>query len=266
MTEFAGKVAVVTAGTTGIGKGCALRLAEGGACVVVSSRSEANVEAAVAEARGRGLEVDGMAADAGRSADVQGLIAFTIRRFGGVDILVNNAGIGTFGSVVDMAEDDWHAALATNLDSVFFASKYAIPAMKARAGGAIVNISSVHGLATMGPRIAYTTTKTAILGMTRAMALNHAADGILVNAVCPGPTETPMLHRSWTTMFLDTPSSKTLAAQGKKLPLGRIGQPADIAEAVAFLASDRAAFITGTHLPVDGGLLAMLALTPPEIS
>lgn len=266
MQDFAGKVAVVTAGTTGIGKGCALRFAEGGARVVVCSRSEANVETAVAEARERGLELEGLTADAGRSADVQELVAFTIRRFGGVDILVNNAGIGTFGTVVEMSEDDWHAALATNLDSVFLASKYAIPAMKERGGGAIVNISSVHGLATLGPRIAYTTTKTAILGMTRAMALNHAADGIRVNAVCPGPTETPMLHSSWATMFPGKPSSETLAAQGRKLPIGRIGQPADVAEAVAFLASDRAAFITGTHLPVDGGLLAMLSMTPPEIT
>jgi NAD(P)-dependent dehydrogenase (short-subunit alcohol dehydrogenase family) len=148
---------------------------------------------------------------------------------------------------------------------VFLAAKYAIPAMRQRGGGAIVNIASVHSFATIGPRISYVTSKTALLGMTRGMALNHAADGIRVNAVCPGPIETPMLRDSWARMFPGKPIDAVLATQGTKLPLGRLGRPEDIAEAVAFLASERAAFITGADLKVDGGLLALLALTPPDM-
>jgi NAD(P)-dependent dehydrogenase (short-subunit alcohol dehydrogenase family) len=266
MDEFAGKVALVTGGATGIGKATALRLASGGAQVVICGRRAEAVQATVAEALSAGLELAGRPADVTVGADMAGLVGFTVERFGGLDILVNNAGVGTFGSVVDMAEADWRAAMAINLDGVFLASKHAIPAMRRRGGGAIVNVASVHSFATIGPRIAYVTSKTALLGMTRGMALNHAADGIRVNAVCPGPIETPMLRDSWARMFPGRSADETLAAQGRKLPLGRIGRPEDIAEAIAFLASARAAFITGTDLKVDGGLLALLALTPPEIT
>ena len=265
MSEFAGKVALVTGGASGIGKATAFRLAQGGAQVVICGRRAETLEAAVAEGAGAGLALAGRQADVTVGAEMADLVAFVEARCGGLDILVNNAGIGTFGSVVEMSEADWRASLAINLDGVFLAAKHAIPAMRRRGGGAIVNIASVHGFATIGPRISYVTSKTALLGMTRGMALNHAADGIRVNAVCPGPVATPMLRDSWAKMFPGRSPDEVLAAQGKKLPVGRLGRPEDIAEAVAFLASERAAFITGTDLKVDGGLLAMLALTPPEI-
>jgi NAD(P)-dependent dehydrogenase (short-subunit alcohol dehydrogenase family) len=265
MSEFAGKVALVTGGATGIGKATAWRLAAGGARVAICGRRAEAVAATVAEGTAAGLELAGRPADVTDSAQVEGLVAFTVERFGGLDILVNNAGVGTFGSVVEMSEEDWRASMAINLDGVFLAAKHAIPAMRQRGGGAIVNIASVHSFATIGPRISYVTSKTALLGMTRGMALNHAADGIRVNAVCPGPIETPMLRDSWARMFPGKPTDEVLAAQGKKLPLGRLGRPEDIAEAVAFLASARAAFITGADLKVDGGLLALLALTPPDM-
>jgi NAD(P)-dependent dehydrogenase (short-subunit alcohol dehydrogenase family) len=265
MSEFAGKVALVTGGATGIGKAIAFRLAAGGAQVVICGRRAETLEAAVAEGAGAGLALAGRPADVTVGAEMAALVAFVEERCGGLDVLVNNAGVGTFGSVVETPEDEWRAAMAINLDGVFLAAKHAIPAMRRRGGGAIVNIASVHGFATIGPRIAYVTSKTALLGMTRGMALNHAADGIRVNAVCPGPVATPMLRDSWAKMFPGRSPDEVLAAQGKKLPIGRLGRPEDIAEAVAFLASPRAAFITGTDLKVDGGLLAMLALTPPEI-
>ncbi len=261
--EFAGKVAIVTGGAAGIGEAITVRLAEAGAAVVICARKAAGVEAALARLRGRALEVDGRAADVASSEAMSGLVDFAAQRFGGVDILVNNAGVGTFGSVVGTSEDDWRAAMGINLDGVFNACKHAIPRMRERGGGAIVNLASVHSFATLGERIAYVTSKTALLGMTRGMALNHAADGIRVNAVCPGPTDTPMLRRSWEAMFPGADSGAILAEQGRKLPLGRLGRPEDIAEAVAFLAGPRSAWITGTDLKVDGGLLAMLALTPP---
>jgi NAD(P)-dependent dehydrogenase (short-subunit alcohol dehydrogenase family) len=266
MGEFAGKVALVTGGASGIGKATAWRLAAGGAQVVICGRRAEAVEATVAEGTGAGLALAGRPADVTVGAEMADLVAFAAERFGGLDILVNNAGVGTFGSVVETSEEDWRAAMAINLDGVFLASKHAIPALRRRGGGAIVNVASVHSFSTIGPRIAYVTSKTALLGLTRGMALNHAADGIRVNAVCPGPIETPMLRDSWARMFPGKSPDDVLAAQGKKLPLGRIGRPEDIAEAVAFLASARAAFITGADLKVDGGLLALLALTPPEIT
>jgi NAD(P)-dependent dehydrogenase (short-subunit alcohol dehydrogenase family) len=266
MSEFAGKVGLVTGGATGIGKATAFRLARGGAQVVVCGRRAEVVEAAVAEGTEAGLELAGRQADVTVGAEMERLVAFTVERWGGLDILVNNAGVGTFGSVVEMSEEDWRASMAINLDGVFLAAKHAIPEMRRRGGGAIVNVASVHSFATIGPRISYVTSKTALLGMTRGMALNHAADGIRVNAVCPGPIETPMLRDSWARMFPGRSPDEVLAAQGRKLPLGRLGRPEDIAEAIAFLASERAAFITGADLKVDGGLLALLALTPPEIT
>jgi NAD(P)-dependent dehydrogenase (short-subunit alcohol dehydrogenase family) len=261
--ELAGKVAIVTGGAEGIGLAIAVRLAGAGAAVALCARTEASVVTAVGALRARGLEVDGRAADVASGAAMAGLVAFAAERFGGVDILVNNAGVGTFGSVVETSEADWRAAMGINLDGVFNACKHAIPRMRERGGGAIVNLASVHSFATLGLRIAYVTSKTALLGMTRGMALNHAADGIRVNAVCPGPTDTPMLRRSWAAMFPGADSGAILAEQGRKLPLGRLGRPEDIAEAVAFLAGPRSAWITGTDIKVDGGLLAMLALTPP---
>ena len=153
--------------------------------------------------------------------------------------------------------------MAVNLDGVLFMSKHAIAEMRRRGGGAIVNIASVHSFATLGERIAYVTSKTALLGLTRGMALNHGQDGIRVNAVCPGPILTPLLRKSWADMFPDGDADEILAEQGRKLPLGRLGQPEDVAEAVAFLAGPGARWITGADLKVDGGLLTMLALTPP---
>ena len=213
------------------------------------------MDSAVERLRAKGLEVDGRPADVASGEAMAGLVAFTVERFGGLDILVNNAGVGTFGSVVATSEEDWRAAMGINLDGVFNASKHAIPRMRERGGGAIVNIASVHSFATLGERIAYVTSKTALLGMTRGMALNHAAEGIRVNVVCPGPIDTPMLRRSWETMFPDADGAAVLAEQGKKLPLGRLGRPEDIAEAVAFLVGPRSAWITGIDIKVDGGLL-----------
>ncbi len=261
--ELDGKVAIVTGGSRGIGRAVAACLGKAGAAVVVSARGAEELERVVDELRREGAEAAACAADVGDNAACERLVAFAAERYGGVDILVNNAGIGSFGSAEHVSEERWREILAINLDGVMFMSKHAIPRMRARGGGAIVNIGSVHSFATLGERIGYVTTKTAVLGLTRGMALNHGKDGIRVNAVCPGPILTPLLRKSWGLMFPERDADEVLAEQGGKLPLGRLGRPEDIAEAVLFLAGPRSAWITGTDLKVDGGLLSMLALIPP---
>ncbi|HMU52354.1 MAG TPA: glucose 1-dehydrogenase [Geminicoccaceae bacterium] len=263
MRELEGKVAIVTGGSRGIGRAVAARLAGAGAAVVVSARGAEALAAEVDAMRRDGAEVAGLAADVGGNAACERLVAFAAERYGGVDILVNNAGMGGFGSAERVEEERWREVLAVNLDGVLFMSKHAIPRMRQRGGGSIVNIGSVHSFATIGERIGYVTTKTAVLGLTRGMALNHGKDGIRVNAVCPGPILTPLLRKSWGLMFPERDADEVLAEQGSKLPLGRLGRPEDIAEAVLFLAGPRSAWITGTDLKVDGGLLSMLALMPP---
>ena len=262
-SELDGKIAIVTGGSRGIGRAVVACLGRAGASVVVSARGAEELEHVVDELRRDGIEAAACAADVGDNAACERLVAFAADRYGGVDILVNNAGIGSFGSAEHVSEERWREILAINLDGVMFMSKHAIPRMRARGGGAIVNIGSVHSFATLGERIGYVTTKTAVLGLTRGMALNHGKDGIRVNAVCPGPILTPLLRKSWGLMFPERDADEVLAEQGGKLPLGRLGRPEDIAEAVLFLAGPRSAWITGTDLKVDGGLLSMLALIPP---
>lgn len=261
--ELDGKVAIVTGGSRGIGRAVAARLGQAGAAVVISARGADELERVAAALRSEGIEAAACAADLGDSAACGRLVGFTAERYGGVDILVNNAGIGSFGSAEQVSEERWREVMAINLDGVLFMSKHAIPRMRRRGGGAIVNVASVHSFATLGERIGYVTSKTAVLGMTRGMALNHGKDGIRVNAVCPGPILTPLLRKSWGLMFPERDADEVLAEQGGKLPLGRLGRPEDIAEAVLFLAGPRSAWITGTDLKVDGGLLSMLALIPP---
>lgn len=264
--EFAGKVAIVTGATRGIGKAAAWRLARDGASVAICARDPGAVKETVAEAKAAGLAIDGLPLDLARTESAAEMNDFAVQRFGGLDILVANAGIGTFGSAVDVSEEAWRQVMAINLDAVMFGVKHAVPEMKKRGCGSIVLIASVHSFATLGERIAYVTSKTALLGMTRGMALNHGRDGIRVNAVCPGPIDTPLLRMSWDTMFPEQGGAAMLAAQAEKLPAGRLGKPEDIAEAIAFFAGPRSAWITGTDLKVDGGLLAQLAMIPPPAS
>ena len=238
--EFAGRVAIVAGGSLGIGESAARRIARDGG------------------------SVEGIAADISQSADAEKVVAFTVEHFGGVDILVNSAGIQRYGTVVDTDEATWDEVFDINVKGMYLMAHFAIPEMRKRGGGSIINVSSVQAFASQKQVAAYTASKGAINALTRAMALDHAEEQIRVNAVCPGSINTPMLRHSADLFKGEQTVAETLAAWGQMHPIGRLGTPGDVAELIAFLASDRAAFITGGEFKVDGGLMAQIAVVLPE--
>jgi NAD(P)-dependent dehydrogenase (short-subunit alcohol dehydrogenase family) len=252
LIDLTGKVAIVTGGTRGIGAAIVEMLAGLGARVVFTGRDDA-----------LGADVAGRLGD-DRVRFIQGdvtapgfsdrLTDDVLAKEGRIDVLVNNAGILSRGDVVACTDAEWDAVLETNVTAVFHLSRAVVPIMRRQfqdggTGGAIVNIASDWALVAAVNAVAYGTSKGAVAQLTRSMAADHAKDGIRVNAVCPGDTETDML-------LSDRGSgsrTELLDQLGKSIPLGRVGKPTEIAAAVAFLASDAAGFITGILLPVDGG-------------
>ena len=264
MTEFLGKVAIVTGGALGIGRATARRLAQDGASVVVCGDREEQVEQAAEELRGEKLEVRGLRADVTSSADMGGLVAFTTDVYGGLDVLINSAGVQRYGTVVETEERVWDEVLNVNLKGIYLASKHAIPEMRKRGGGAIVNLSSVQAFASQKGVAAYTASKGGVNALTRAMALDHAQENIRANAVCPGSVDTPMLRWAADLFKGSKSAEETVKDWGKAHPLGRVATPEEVAEVIAFLASPRARFVTGSEYKVDGGLLAALGVGLPE--
>jgi NAD(P)-dependent dehydrogenase (short-subunit alcohol dehydrogenase family) len=254
--DFAGRVVVVTGGTRGIGWQCAQAFAARGARVLACGFDAAELEAVrragVANVEAHHVDVR---SEAGvrRFFDSHGVAA-------GVDVLVNCAGIQRFGNAVETTLDDWNEVMQVNVTGAFLASRHAIPLMRKRGGGAVVNVASIHARVTAGGRVAYVTSKTALMGLTRALSLDHAADRIRVNVVLPGTVETPMLLEGWARLRPDRTIDQMRRDVGAANPLGRIGMPDDVAAAIVFLASDEAAFITGAELVVDGGVSNKLAL------
>jgi len=244
------KVAIVTGGASGIGKGIVERFVESGATVAVFDTNGEGARAlALALGPGRALPLCG---DVSSEEQVRTAIDATVARWGAIDILINNAGIEVHGTVEEITPGEWERQLAVNLKGAFLFSRYAIPHMRRR-GGAIVNISSVHAMVSWPGTVAYDVSKCGLIGLTRAMALDHGRDGIRVNAVCPGYIHTPITDR-----WLETVPDRE-AAMRRVLslhPLGRIGTPRDVAEACLFLVSDAASFINGTSLVVDGAMTA----------
>ncbi len=203
--------------------------------------------------------VDTVVADISNLADAEKAIQATVDRFGGIDVLVNNAGIQTFGDPVTTTEEVWDKTMNVNLKGHWLMSKYAIPEMLKRGKGSIVNVSSVQGLASQKNVVAYSTSKHAMIGLTRSMAVDMASRNVRVNCVCPGTVNTPMIQGI---IELDTDPDKLKRILDKMHPLGRIAQPSEIGEVIAFLASDRASFMTGSIVVVDGGLIVPLAGSP----
>jgi NAD(P)-dependent dehydrogenase (short-subunit alcohol dehydrogenase family) len=255
---------VVAGGSLGIGRAAVRRLAEGGASVVLCGHDDASVEDALSELRGAGLEVDGRRADVASSSEVEALVRLAAERYGGVDILVNSAGIQRYGSVVDTPEEIWDEVLAVNLKGMFLTAKYCVPEMRRRGGGAIVNVASVQAFATQAGVVAYAASKGGVVALTKSIAVDHAAENIRCNAVCPGSVDTPMLRWAADLFKGESSQDETVRMWGRSHPLGRIARPEEVAEAIAFLAGDRASFVTGAELKVDGGLLAQVATVLPE--
>lgn len=256
--EFAERVALVTGAAKGIGEAVARLLAERGARVAIvdiDGDTAAQVADEIAQGGGDALAVT---ADLADDAQAERAVAETVARFGQLDIVSNNAGIQRYGAVDGTDEATWDEVMNVNLKSVYSICRHAAPHLK-RARGAIVNMASVQSFATQQGVAAYTTAKHALIGLTRSMALDFAASGVRANAVAPGTVDTPML--AWAVQ-LDPDPEALLRAVAAMHPLGRIAQPREVAEAVAFLASDRASFITGTTLVVDGGLLLPLGGAP----
>lgn len=264
MAEFSGKAAIVAGGALGIGLAAARRLAQDEASVVICSDREDQVGQAVDDLRGEGFEVRGIRADVTSSADMIELVAFAVETFGGIDILVNSAGVQRYGTVVETGEDVWDEVLGVNLKGMYLSSKHAIPEMRKRGGGAIVNVSSVQAFASQKGVAAYTASKGGVNALTRAMALDHAEEGIRVNAVCPASVDTPMLRWSANLFKGDKTADETVEDWGKMHPIGRVARPEEVAEVIAFLAGPRASFVTGGEYKVDGGMLAALGVSLPE--
>ena len=240
-----GKVAVITGGSRGIGRAIAMRLSAEGAKVAICGRNLAAAEEVVAEIEAAGATGMAVAADVSRESEADALIHASIKRFGRLDILVNNAGITRDGLLVRMKEEDWDAVLDVNLKGAFFTTRAALRPMLRARGGRIVNISSIAGTMGIPGQANYSAAKAGLIGFTKAVAKEVASRSITVNAVAPGFIETEM------TAVLSEDRKKIYLSQ---IPLGRFGDPTEVAALVSFLVSEAAGYITGQVITIDGGL------------
>ncbi len=248
--EYSGKVALVTGAGQGMGRAVAHRLAAGGARLVTNDINADAAERTASELQAGGAEAVAAVGDVSVAADVRRMVETALERYEGVAILVNNAGILRRTGIMDLEEDEWDLVLNVNLKGTYLCTRAVLPAMQRAGWGRIINFSSTAGrsVSTLGgPH--YTTAKAAVLGFTRAVAKEVARHGITVNAVCPGLVDTEMVR--------STIDDARKRAYAESFPITRLGEPAEVAELVAFLASDRAAYITGASLDINGGDLMM---------
>jgi NAD(P)-dependent dehydrogenase (short-subunit alcohol dehydrogenase family) len=248
IVDLAGKSVLVTGATSGIGAAIARTAAAAGARVMLTGRSAERGEAV---RRDCGADARFMSADVTQKGVAERLVDETVKQFGRIDVLVNNAGVEARGTVETVSDEDWHRILAVNVTGVFYMARAAVRAMKRQGGGVIVNMGSDWSVVGGRQAFAYCASKGAVAQMTRAMALDHAREGIRVNCLCPGDTETPMLVSGLQIRTGDVVHGLKLLGEG--LPLGRVGRPEEIAKAAVFLASDASSFMTGALMLVDGG-------------
>ena len=249
------KVALITGAATGIGRASALLFARGGARVALSDTRAPELEQTVADVRAAGGEVTSAAVDLARPENCAAAVDAAVRAFGRLDVVLNNAGVGTMvvgGTVETISLEHWDLAQDVNVRAMYLVSRAALPYMRKAGGGAIVNIASVSAFrgSTERPTHAYAASKGAVLALTRAMAASYGKDRVRVNAICPGTIRTRLTADITERVERD-------AKEGRGIPLGRIGEPEDIAQCALFLASDAASFISGAQIVVDGGAMAI---------
>lgn len=242
--KLAQQIALITGGTSGIGEATARLFAQMGATVVITGRTASKGQAIAAEIGGLFIE-----SDIRQARECQRIVDETIRHYGAIDILFNNAGIVPYGTILETSAQVWEDVWATNVSGTFYTTQACLPGMIARGKGVIVNNASDWGIVGGQGALAYCTTKGAIVQMTKSLALDHARQGIRVNAVCPGDTYV----ERWRRTRSDEEMKRYLKEDGALFPLGRVGQAEEIAQAVLFLASSDSSYMTGQMLVIDGG-------------
>ena len=255
--ELESRVAIVTGAGRGIGRATAMELARMGADIAVAELDRVTGDRTAAEVKGLGRRALVLPTDVTSRAALATMVERTLGELGRIDILVNNAGIYRAAATLDISEEHWDAVLDINAKAVFFASQAVLPAMIAQKRGAIVNLASMAGKIGSKTNLPYNASKAAVVSMTKSLALAHAADGVRVNCVCPGFVETDM----WTKVAREQGALLGMSAEeftrqrARTVPLGRMERPEDVAAVIGFLASDRAGYMTGQALSVDGGLV-----------
>lgn len=259
------RVALITGGATGIGRAAAETLAAQGCAVAICSNDADATKQTVAEIAAAGGTAVAVPGDVTKSSDMDAVVAAVVERFGRLDVLVASAGIQRYGTVTDTSEQMWDDVFDVNVKGAFLAAKAALPHLR-RGGGSIAVVSSVQAYVAQTEVVAYSASKGALNAMVRAMAVDEAKHGVRVNAVCPGSVDTPMLRWGAAQHSDGSPEavSSLIASWGNAHPLGRVAKPSEVAEVVNFLVSDRASFVTGEDVRVDGGLLATVGVSFPD--
>ncbi len=253
MTRLSGKVALITGGGTGIGRAIALAFARDGASVAVAGRRLDKLKAVAREIDQQGGAALALECDVTRAKDAERVVRETAKKFGTLNVLVNNAGTLSVSTVDSISDEDWDRVMTVNVKGPFLMSRAALKEFRKAGGGAIVNIGSVLGLVAMKDRAAYCASKGGVTMLTKAMALDHAHENVRVNCICPSIVETELVKG----LFDDSEQGKRLKqSRMGTIPLGRFGKPRDVAELAVFLASEESSWLTGTAIPLDGGLTA----------
>jgi len=253
VTRLSGKVALITGGGTGIGRAIALAFARDGASVAVAGRRLDKLKAVAREIDQQGGAALALECDVTRAKDAERVVRETAKKFGTLNVLVNNAGTLSVSTVDSISDEDWDRVMTVNVKGPFLMSRAALKEFRKAGGGAIVNIGSVLGLVAMKDRAAYCASKGGVTMLTKAMALDHAHENVRVNCICPSIVETELVKG----LFDDSEQGKRLRqSRMGTIPLGRFGKPRDVAELAVFLASEESSWLTGTAIPLDGGLTA----------
>jgi NAD(P)-dependent dehydrogenase (short-subunit alcohol dehydrogenase family) len=247
--KLEGRVAIVTGAASGIARATAIVFAREGAAVAAVDRDAEGLNETVSQIRGEGGQAEAYSVDISKPVEIRAAVQSILERFGDLHILFNGAGILAYGTVLETPEEVWEKVIAINLSGTFFFCRAVLPHMIAKGRGSIVNVASTTGAHdACAHAAAYVSSKGGVTLLTRSMGIDYARQGIRVNAICPGPTDTPMLRNALT--------SEQLSAFALSYPMGRLGQPEELAKAAVFLASDDASFVTGALLYVDGGQTA----------